>query len=241
MQAQETPTGRHEVALGEPLVRVDGVGKEFRGAAGQPVRALSGIDVQVAAGEAVAFMGPSGSGKSTLLHLLGAMLPPDSGRILVDGADVAALRGRALVAYRRRVGFVFQRFQLLPTLPALGNVMAPVLPYRRGRSVRVQAAELLARVGLEDRLDATPAKLSGGQQQRVAIARALINSPRLVLADEPTGNLDSDTGRQILDLLLELRDEDGLTVVMATHDEAVADRCDRVVRIRDGQIDTAGT
>jgi putative ABC transport system ATP-binding protein len=197
---------------------------------------LSDVDLDIQRGAAVALTGPSGSGKSTLLHLLGAMLPADAGRIVVDGQDVAAMRRRELVSYRRTVGFVFQRFQLLPALSALGNVLAPVLPSRPGPEVQDRAAQLLTRVGLADRLDAVPSKLSGGQQQRVAIARALLSRPRLLLADEPTGNLDSATGSQILDLLLEARDQDEVTLVVATHDVAVAERCDRVVALRDGKI-----
>ncbi|MGI8694655.1 MAG: ABC transporter ATP-binding protein, partial [Geodermatophilaceae bacterium] len=234
--AAEQDSGRDRPTAVEPLVLMDSVSRYFPNPSGEPVRALVDVSLQIEAGEVVAFMGPSGSGKSTLLHLLGAMLPPDSGRIVVGGSDVAAMKRGELVAYRRTIGFVFQRFQLLPALSALGNVMAPVLPYRRGREVRPRAAELLETVGLGERTDAVPAKLSGGQQQRVAIARALINTPRLVLADEPTGNLDSDTGAQIVDLLLKLRDDDGVTLVVATHDEAVASRCDRVVRLRDGRV-----
>jgi len=229
-------SGKHREASDEPLVRMEDVSRSFPSPSGEAVHALVEVSVEIDAGAVVAFMGPSGSGKSTLLHLLGAMLPPDSGRIMVGGSDVAQMRRKDLVAYRRRIGFVFQRFQLLPALTALGNVMAPVLPYRRSREIRPRATELLQTVGLGDRTDAIPAKLSGGQQQRVAIARALINSPRLVLADEPTGNLDSETGAQIVDLLLKLREDDGVTLVVATHDQAVAARCDRVVRLRDGRV-----
>jgi putative ABC transport system ATP-binding protein len=218
------------------LVSIHQLSKTFLGAADQAVSALSDVDLDIPPGAVVGLMGPSGSGKSTLLHLIGAMLPPDSGTILVDGEDITAMRRKQLVEYRRTVGFVFQRFQLLPALSVLGNVLAPVLPMRPGTEVRDRAVELLTRVGLQDRLDAVPSKLSGGQQQRVAIARALLNQPRLLLADEPTGNLDSTTGAQILDLLLEARDHDDVTVVVATHDADVARRCDRVVRLRDGEI-----
>lgn len=233
----ELSAGRTSPPVGDSgWVSIRGLSKAFPAASGGPVRALSEVDLDVRRGVAVALTGPSGSGKSTLLHLLGAMLPADSGRIVVDGEDVAAMRRRELVTYRRTVGFVFQRFQLLPALSALGNVLAPVLPSRPGPDIRDRATQLLTRVGLGDRLDAVPSKLSGGQQQRVAIARALLSRPRLLLADEPTGNLDSATGSQILDLLLEARDQDGVTLVVATHDVAVAERCGRVVALRDGRI-----
>lgn len=147
---------------------------------------------------------------------------------------MTGLSGRGLAAYRRRVGFVFQRFHLLPTLTALDNVIAPLIPFRTDFDKVARAHELLATVGLADRAAALPSRLSGGQQQRVAIARALINQPALLLADEPTGNLDSQTGTAIVDLLLRLRDEQGTTVIMATHDTAIAARCDRTVQLRDG-------
>ena len=237
MAGAELSAGQTTPAAGDSvLVSVRELSKAFPAASGGPVRALSDVDLDIQRGAAVALTGPSGSGKSTLLHLLGAMLPADAGRIVVDGQDVAAMRRRELVSYRRTVGFVFQRFQLLPALSALGNVLAPVLPSRPGPEVQDRAAQLLTRVGLADRLDAVPSKLSGGQQQRVAIARALLSRPRLLLADEPTGNLDSATGSQILDLLLEARDQDEVTLVVATHDVAVAERCDRVVALRDGKI-----
>lgn len=236
MLALDDGVGGHGASPAAELVQMLQVSRSFGTPGGDLVHAVRDVDLTVSKGEAVAFMGPSGSGKSTLLHLLGAMLSPDSGSIRVDGEDVAAMSRRELVAYRRTVGFVFQRFQLLPALSALGNVMAPVLPYRKARRVRPEAMGLLDSVGLGDRTDAVPAKLSGGQQQRVAIARALVNTPRLLLADEPTGNLDSDTGGRIIDLLLAARDRDQVTVVIATHDESVADRCDRVVRLHDGRL-----
>lgn len=237
MSGTESSPTHQTAAINEAvLVSLRDLCKGFPTASGEPVRVLSDIDLDISSGAVVALMGPSGSGKSTLLHLLGAMLPADSGRILVDGQDIVAMRRRDLVAYRRTVGFVFQRFQLLPALSVLGNVLAPVLPMRPGKDVRERAVQLLDRVGLADRLDAIPSKLSGGQQQRVAIARAVLSRPRLLLADEPTGNLDSTTGRQILDLLLEARDQDEVTVVIATHDAAVAERCDGVVALSDGRV-----
>ncbi|GII01190.1 macrolide ABC transporter ATP-binding protein [Planobispora takensis] len=201
-----------------------------------PARALDGIDLEIEAGQAVALMGPSGAGKSTLLHLVGAMDLPDGGEVHVAGERVDTLRRRGLDRHRRRVGFVFQRFHLLPALSVLDNVLAPVLPRRVDFDRRARARELLEAVGLADRERALPGELSGGQQQRVAIARALIGHPPLLLADEPTGNLDSVTGQEIVDLLFTLREEYGMTMLLATHNPEVAAACDRVVRMRDGRI-----
>jgi putative ABC transport system ATP-binding protein len=206
--------------------------------AGVRLRALDEVSLSVAPGEAVAFLGPSGSGKSTLLHLIGAMDAADrgSGRITVGPWELTGLRQRRLAEYRRTVGFVFQRFHLLPALTALDNVIAPVLPYRTSYGKQDRARELLAAVGLGGREKSLPSQLSGGQQQRVAIARALINRPGIVLADEPTGALDRATGSEVMDLLLELRTEHGFPLLIATHDEAVAERCDRRVGLSDGSV-----
>jgi putative ABC transport system ATP-binding protein len=209
--------------------------KTFR-TGGVEIVAVDGVSVDVAAGSVVALTGPSGSGKSTLLHLIGAIEAPDTGTIEVGGLAVEALRRRRLVEYRRTVGFVFQRYHLLPALTAADNVLAPLQPYRVGYDKAARAHDLLAAVGLADRANALPARLSGGEQQRVAIARALVGRPALLLADEPTGNLDSTTGAEILDLLLGLRDEHGMTIIVATHDRQVAARCDRMIRLRDGKI-----
>jgi putative ABC transport system ATP-binding protein len=183
-----------------------------------------------------ALCGPSGSGKSTLLHLIGGMDRPDSGSIWTDDDELTKFPTARLVEYRRTVGFVFQTFALLPALTARDNVMLPVLPYRSGKQDLVRASELLALVGLEGREDAIPSQLSGGQRQRVAIARALMGKPRLIVADEPTGNLDTATGTEIIDLLFHLRDTRGITIVVGTHDESLAARCDRTVRLRDGRV-----
>ncbi|MEE6260430.1 ABC transporter ATP-binding protein [Plantactinospora sonchi] len=216
-------------------VTLTGVTKRFP--TGQtPLTAVDDLSLDVSAGSVVALTGPSGSGKSTLLHLIGAIEPVDAGTVEVGGEQITRLSRRALAGYRRTVGFVFQRYHLLPALTALDNVMAPVLPYRVGFDRTARARELLDAVGLADRERALPAQLSGGQQQRVAVARALIGGPALVLADEPTGNLDSTTGTEIIDLLLRLHDERGMTVVLATHEQHVAARCDRLVRLRDGRI-----
>lgn len=217
------------------LVELTGVAKRYSTGA-QTVVALDGISLSIERGALVAVAGPSGSGKSTLLHLLGAMDVPDEGTIRVGEEDVTALSRRERVDYRRRIGFVFQSFHLLPALTALDNVAAPLLPYRTDFDKHERARELLATVELAGREDALPSELSGGQQQRVAIARALVNDPDVLLADEPTGNLDSRTGEDLLELLLELRAQRGTTVVVATHDPVIASRCDRIVRLQDGRI-----
>lgn len=203
---------------------------------GVPIIALDGVDLDLDPGSITAVTGPSGSGKSTLLHVLGGMDRADEGTITADGAAITAMSRSRLVAYRRTVGFVFQHFALLSALTALDNVMLPVLPYHTPYDRRDRATGLLSEVGLTGREDALPFQLSGGQRQRVAIARALINSPRLLLADEPTGNLDSGTGIAILDLLLALRHEYKLTIVIGTHDMGLAARCDRDIALRDGRI-----
>jgi putative ABC transport system ATP-binding protein len=225
-----------ETAARGATVQLRGVCKTYRTGAGVPVAALADVSLDIRAGQAVAITGASGSGKSTLLHLIGAMDVADEGTVLVGERDLGALSGAQRAAYRRRIGFVFQRFHLLPALTACDNVAAPVLPFRTGFDKRARASQLLAAVGLEGREHDLPAKLSGGQQQRVAIARALIGDPELLLADEPTGNLDSGTGRDVLDLLFRLRRDRGITLLLATHDEAVAARCDRVIELRDGRL-----
>jgi putative ABC transport system ATP-binding protein len=202
----------------------------------QAVVALDEVSLAVGETEVVAVTGPSGSGKSTLLHVVGAMDRPDSGIVHVDGFDVTGLSRAEQASYRRRIGFVFQRFHLLPALTALDNVVAPLLPYKTEFDKFERGRELLAGIGLAARETALPSRLSGGEQQRVAIARALINDPGLLLADEPTGNLDSATGGEIVQLILDLRAERGMTVIVATHDPVVASRCERVVRLRDGAV-----
>src|SRR5438067_447536 len=216
-------------------VVVDRVIKKYR-TGGAVVAALDGLSLAVDPGSTVAITGPSGSGKSTLLHLIGAMDVPGEGRVVVAGDDVTRLSPRRQAAYRRTIGFVFQRFHLLPALTAIDNVAAPLIPYRTDFDKHERAAELLAAVGLEGREDSLPSELAGGQQQRVAIARALVNDPRLLLADEPTGNLDSQTGAEILALLLELRAARGMTVLVAPHNPLIASRCDRIVRLLDGRV-----
>jgi len=217
-------------------VRFSSVTKAFRTGDGLPVLALDGVSLDIPAGQAVAVTGRSGSGKSTLLHLAGAMDVADSGTITVGERDLGALSSAQRAVFRRGIGFVFQRFHLLPALTACDNVVAAVLPFRTGFDKRARAIELLAAVGLAGREHDLPAKLSGGHQQRVAIARALIGDPGVLLADEPTGNLDSATGADVLALLAELRRVRGLTLLLATHDPAVAASCERVIRLSDGRI-----
>ncbi|MEU1839079.1 ABC transporter ATP-binding protein [Micromonospora chersina] len=216
-------------------VRTEGLVRQFRSGT-ERLTAVDDVSLDIVAGSVVALTGPSGSGKSTLLHMIGAIEQADRGTVTVDDVEVTALRRAALARYRQRIGFVFQRYHLLPALTVLDNVIAPVLP-RRGRADHgARARELLDAVGLAGRERALPAELSGGQQQRVAIARALMGEPRLLLADEPTGNLDSTTGAQILDLLLDLRDRHGMTILLATHERAIAARCDRLIRLGDGRV-----
>jgi putative ABC transport system ATP-binding protein len=208
------------------------------GKGGGAVRALDGVDLRIAHGEMVAIMGPSGSGKSTLLHIIGALDSPTSGEISVGGSRYDGLDDSELTALRRdHIGFIFQFFNLLPSLTALENVLLPALiAKRRGPDLETRARMLLERVGIGDRADHLPSELSGGQQQRVSIARALLLEPELLLADEPTGNLDTRSGREVLATLRELNQVDGHTVVMVTHDPAAAAVADRVVVLRDGRI-----
>jgi putative ABC transport system ATP-binding protein len=213
-----------------------GVSKRYGTGQGGQVTAADDVTFAIEAGAFVALTGASGSGKSTLLHMIGAIERPDSGVIISNGTEVTALRGTAQADYRRTVGFVFQRYNLLPALTALDNVIAPVLPYRTSWDKRQRARQLLDAVGLAGRERSLPARMSGGEQQRIAIARALINTPALLLADEPTGNLDSATATGILDLLARLRAEHQMTIVLASHDPQIAARCERLIRLRDGAV-----
>jgi ABC-type lipoprotein export system ATPase subunit len=203
---------------------------------GDAVRALDGVDLLVGAGEMVAVMGPSGSGKSTLLNMLGGLDLPTNGQVLISGQDLATVRN--LDRFRAQtVGFVFQLHNLLPTLTALENIEVPMRGQSIGRRARRERAkELLTLVGLGDRMDHLPSQLSGGQRQRVAIARALANRPKLILADEPTGNLDTTAGAEIMNLLSELNDSQGTTIIVVTHDRRVARATRRILTMRDGQI-----
>jgi putative ABC transport system ATP-binding protein len=219
------------------LYTLEGVSKFFqRGPT--TIRALDGIDLEIEPGEFVALEGPSGSGKTTLLQLLGALDRPSSGRVLFEGKDLATLSDNDLAELRLRAfGFVFQQFNLIPTLTAVENVEAKLAPVaRKDPNLRVRALALLEEVGLLDRADHLPAHLSGGEQQRVAIARALSVEPRVILADEPTGNLDTKTGADVIDLLAGLAAEHGATIVVATHDAELAQRAPRRLAVRDGKL-----
>ncbi|AJF06895.1 ABC transporter ATP-binding protein [Geoalkalibacter subterraneus] len=224
---------------GLPLIDAQGVKKTFNTPHGA-VEVLRGVDLRIDSGERVAIIGYSGAGKTTLMHILGALDRPDSGQVLFEGRDIFSLRGGALDEFRNRtVGFVFQFHQLLPEFNALENVMMPSLVARCDRrEAEKNARELLQDVGLGHRLLHKPGELSGGEQQRVAIARALSRSPRLLLADEPTGNLDSKTSDEIYLLLERLHRDRGLTMVVVTHSHSLAARMDRMVHMEDGLLVT---
>jgi ABC-type lipoprotein export system ATPase subunit len=219
--------------MSEPIIRARGLGKSFENGR---VRAVDGVDLDIAPGELVAIVGPSGCGKSTLLNLIAALDRPDTGELTVAGHDLT--RRRDLDHYRARdIGLVFQLDNLVPSLSALENVEVPLFgTVRRARRRRAIATAQLASVGLAERARSRPPQLSGGERQRVAIARALVNEPAIVLADEPTGRLDSRTGALVLDLLDALRRDRGVTLVVVSHDTRVSTRADRVLRMLDGRI-----
>ena len=223
-------------APGSGALELRGVCKRYGTGQGGQVTAADNVTFTIEAGAFVALTGASGSGKSTMLHLIGAIERPDSGVIISNGTEVTALRAAAQADYRRTVGFVFQRYNLLPGLTALDNVIAPVLPYRTRWDKRDRGRQLLAAVGLAGRERSLPARMSGGEQQRIAIARALINTPALLLADEPTGNLDSANATEILDLVARLRVEHEMTFILASHDPQIAARAERLIRLRDGAV-----
>ncbi len=225
-----------DAATSAARIELRDVTRRYRVDETQAITALDGVSLSVASGSAVAILGPSGSGKSTLLHVIGGLERPDAGSVNVGDRELSSLSGRELAAHRRRVGFVFQQFNLLPALTAADNVLAPVLPFRVDFDAGARARRLLDAVGLAGRENSLPSRLSGGQQQRVAIARALVWEPAVILADEPTGNLDSRTGGEIIELILSLRDRRGTTVLIATHDPEVAGRCDRLVQLADGRV-----
>jgi putative ABC transport system ATP-binding protein len=228
-ESADKATGR------DPIVLLEDVHLTLGSAAG-PVNILRGIDLSIPHGETVSVVGPSGSGKTTMLMLIAGLERQTSGRVVVDGAELGPMDEDALAAFRRRaLGIVFQNFHLVPTMSALENVAVP-LEFAGRADAFDRAAEALAAVGLDHRLDHYPGQLSGGEQQRVAIARAFAPDPKLLLADEPTGNLDGDTGAQVMDLLFAMQARHGATLMLITHDAALAARCGRGVKLADGRI-----
>ena len=225
--------------MSQPAIELIGIDLTL-GAGAARVHVLKNLSLKIAHGETIGLIGPSGSGKSTLLMTLAGLERPDAGSAHVDGQDLTKLDEDSLARFRgENIGIVFQSFQLIPTMTALENVAAP-LELAGRRDAFSRAAEELAAVGLGERLSHYPRQLSGGEQQRVALARALAPDPLILAADEPTGNLDSDTGAGIIDLIFEQKNRRGSTLVLVTHDASLAARCDRVVRLRSGRIDTQG-
>jgi putative ABC transport system ATP-binding protein len=219
------------------MIRLVDVTKVYRSGAYEVV-ALNGVSMNVETGEFVAIMGPSGSGKSTLLNLIGCLDKPTEGKVFINGVDTSQLSDKGLTELRRdTIGFIFQQYNLIPTLTALENVELPTI--FKGASKlerRKRAEELLSIVGLEDEMHRKPSELSGGQQQRVAIARALANNPSILLCDEPTGNLDTKSGKAVMEIIRKLNEEEGVTVVLVTHDPSVAEFAERIYKIIDGVI-----
>jgi putative ABC transport system ATP-binding protein len=225
--------------MGDPVIVARDLTKVYQ-MGEQEVSALCGVSLQIERGEVVAIMGPSGSGKSTLMNILGCLDLPTSGEYTLDGEEVSQLRDDQLADIRnRKVGFIFQSFNLLNRATALANVELPLRYAGITKGRRELAFEALEAVGLKERVMHRPAELSGGQQQRVAIARALVNDPAIIMADEPTGNLDSKVGKEIMALLLELNRSKGTTLIIITHDPSVAAQTQRVIRLMDGQVEAA--
>lgn len=225
----------------EMLLRATDISKSYPSIGGDtPLNVLSGISIDLEQGESVVITGPSGSGKSTLLHILGGIDRPDSGSILYHGSDMSQLSNEALAKWRNKeVGFVFQFHYLLPEFTACENVMMPALIHKLSAvDPKKRAMELLGRVGLVDRAEHRPSELSGGEQQRVAVARALMNRPSLLLADEPTGNLDDKNTQQLMELLTQIRADEGMTMVMVTHDQQLTRYCNRMITLSKSAIIT---
>jgi len=229
------------ITMNQPIISAQAVHKRFRTGKVE-VHALRGIDLNVDSGEMVAVMGPSGCGKTTMLNCLSGLDEFDSGEVYIDGENLRAMNDRKRTSYRaHRMGFVFQTFNLLPVITAVENVELPLLVGGvRSREARRRATAVLAQVGLSDRLHHRPSELSGGERQRVTIARALVNNPAIVWADEPTGNLDSQSANDILALMRQLNQEQGQTFVIVTHDLNIGQICDRIVFMRDGEIEDRG-
>jgi putative ABC transport system ATP-binding protein len=222
----------------EYIVRAKGIKKTFE-VGGQPVHALRGVDIDIKRGEYISIMGPSGSGKSTLFNMIGGLDKPTEGTVFIDEVDMAQLDAFELAWLRcRKIGYIFQTFNLIPVMTALENITLPMIFAGASADEQMEKGrKLLEQVGIAHRMHNKPSQLSGGQQQRVAIARSLANSPAIVLADEPTGNLDQKTGKEIIDLLKRLNKESGVTIITATHDDKMLDVSDRIVWVSDGQID----
>ncbi len=227
------------------MIKLENISRIYR-MGNQEVRALDSVSLEIKKGEFISIIGPSGSGKSTLMHIMGLIDIPTSGRVILDGVDVYSGKGKKkvkdsyLTGLRlRKIGFVFQQFYLLPTMTALENVELPMKEAGVPRQERKERAKkLLADVGLEHRMEHFPKQMSGGEQQRVAIARALANSPEILLADEPTGEVDSKTSERIMETFRKLNREDGITLVVVTHDPSVAGKADRILRMKDGKIES---
>ncbi len=224
-------------AKNDIVLRTDNITKDLK-LGNMTINILHGITVEIARGEFVGIIGPSGSGKSTLLGIIGGLDTPTTGSVYLDGQDITDLNERKLTTVRNeKIGFVFQQFNLIPTLTAMENVSLPIQFSKSGnKNADKQAKELLETLGLGDRFLHRPAQLSGGQQQRVAIARALANNPPLLLCDEPTGNLDTESGERVMEALRNVRDEMNATVIIVTHDMEIASECDRVISLVDGRI-----
>ncbi len=225
----------------KPVIQIRDMTKVFHLGAGNDVHALRGVSLDIYPGEMVAIMGPSGSGKSTLMNMVGCLDSPTSGEYHLDGLLVSSLVDDELATARnRKIGFIFQKYNLLARANAIENVELPMRYSDNSDDMTGRAKEMLKLVGLEDRMNHKPNELSGGQQQRVAIARALVNHPAIILADEPTGNLDSIAGQEVMDLLIKLNREKGTTIVIVTHDPGVASQAQRTIRLFDGKIVEGG-
>jgi ABC-type lipoprotein export system ATPase subunit len=221
---------RRNVVIASKVTKVYGRGRI-------KINALQSVDLKVKEGDFVAILGPSGSGKTTLLNMIGALDRPTRGRVIIDGVETSKMAESSLYKVRRdRLGFIFQTYYLIPTLNALQNVLIPVLPIRGNKRDYMKAVRLLKLVGLKDRLHHKPGELSGGEQQRVAIARSLIMNPSLILADEPTGNLDTKTSAEIIDIMLRLNKMNNKTFIVVTHDRKLADRAERILYLYDGRL-----
>ena len=223
------------------IIKLEQVSKVY-GAGNTTVYALDNVNFLANEGEFISVMGPSGSGKTTLLNMIGALDKPTLGRVLIDGQNISSLPERKLYLIRRnKIGFIFQNYYLIPTLTALENVLVPLLPVRRGKEIINKAKNLLELVGLEHRINHRPKALSGGESQRVAIARALISDPKIILADEPTGNLDSKKGKEILNLMKQINQEQKKTFIIVTHDPEIVKETQKVFIMKDGKIVKEGT